>query len=112
MGANIVEDENHVLYACDFYTSLRQRLTQTISNITSIAFTDIDFMSLLNTHQFDTCANPIARDHQKDTIPSLSCTVAKFVTFILTRAKKISAVNTTMSPSSNLSPIVSASSLP
>ena len=101
LGTESIEDENHVLYACDFYTVLRQRLKATIFNITSTAITHVDYMALLNPHHSDTSTNSIARNQDEDLMPLIAHAVAKFVTHCLTRAKKLTM---------NITPLSSASS--
>ena len=100
LGTETIEDENHVLYKCDFYTALRQRLKSTISKITNTVITHVDYMALLNSHHSDTSTNSIARNQDEKLLPQIARTVAKFITHCLTRAKKLT-MNTTLASSAS-----------
>ena len=95
-GAQVIEDESHVLYTCDLYSKLRQQFLNRVSEHSGTAVTHIDYMSLLNTCNSIEYDNPnnIARDHQTmDTLSAIFIVraIAKLVTRSFDLAKQLSA---------------------
>ena len=43
-GAEIIEDEDRLLYTCDFYSKLRQQFLNTISDLSGIAVVNVEYM--------------------------------------------------------------------
>ena len=92
IGLEIVETEDHALYICDLYTSIRQQHKQIIANMTGTPTTEIDFMSLLQSASSRTTTNTnnVVQYHQvqADPCPETSSNVIHEIARVTARILK------------------------